>query len=489
METIPVGAFDAATGGRDVFLDIELRRGSLRRNLRSALREAIQDGRLGAGTRLPSTRRLASDLQVSRGVVADTYDQLAAEGYLAVAPRQAPLVVAVAPPTPLTAEPERPTWPVDFVATTPDVGMFPRRAWLRSMERAMRTAPDAAFDYGDHRGRPELRAALRDYLGRVRGVRTEPERIVITQGFTQALYILCRVLRAGGARTLTCETPSQPNPWATITAAGLEIEAVPVDDRGLRTDRLADATGDTVLVTPAHQFPTGSVMAPDRRADLVAWARRRGGLIVEDDYDAEFRYDRVAIGAIQGLDPGLVVHIGTTSKTLAPGLRLGWMSVPVDLVDEIKAEKAALDSGSPTLEQLAFANLLASGEYDRHVARARQEYRRRRDALVGAVAERFPGLALDGAAAGLHVLLRLPDDVDDVAIAAEGAEGGVRVEALSPMSLVGATDRGLVLGYSRLPAERMDRAVRRLADVIRSTGALATATGSVRPRPRSPTPG
>ena len=276
METVPIGAFDAATGARDVFLDIELQRGSLRRNLRMALREAIQQGRLAAGTRLPSSRRLASDLQVSRGVVADTYDQLAAEGYLAVAPRQAPLVVAVAAPTPLTIEAERRTWPIDFVATTPDVELFPRRAWLRAMERAMRAAPNAAFDYGDHRGRPELRLALREYLGRVRGVRTEPERIVVTQGFTQALFLLSRVLRAGGARTLTFETPSAQTPWATVASAGLSLEAAPVDDHGLRTDRLTRSAGDAVLVTPAHQFPTGSVMAADRRAALVSMGAGAG---------------------------------------------------------------------------------------------------------------------------------------------------------------------------------------------------------------------
>ena len=473
METFPIGAFDAATGARDVFLDIELQRGSLRRNLRMALREAIQQGRLAAGTRLPSSRRLASDLQVSRGVVADTYDQLAAEGYLAVAPRQAPLVVAVAAPTPLTIEAERRTWPIDFVATTPDVELFPRRAWLRATERAMRAAPNAAFDYGDHRGRPELRLALREYLGRVRGVRTEPERIVVTQGFTQALFLLSRVLRAGGARTLTFETPSAQTPWATVASAGLTLEAAPVDDRGLRTDRLTRSAGDAVLVTPAHQFPTGSVMAADRRAALVRWARERDRLIIEDDYDAEFRYDRVAIGAIQGLDPERVVHIGTTSKTLAPGIRLGWMSVPVDLVAEMKAEKSALDSGSPALEQLAFADILASGEYDRHVARARQVYRRRRDALVAAVGRHLPGLQLDGAAAGLHVLLRLPGSIDDVAVARAAAERGVRVEALSPMSLVGAPDRGLVLGYSRLSVEGMDPAVALLAEILRSAGAVS----------------
>jgi GntR family transcriptional regulator/MocR family aminotransferase len=472
MDVPPINLLDEATGGRDVFLDVEMRRGYLRRNLRSALREAIQQGRLVAGTRLPSSRRLAADLRVSRGVVADTYDQLAAEGYLAVTERRAPIVSAVAPPAPVLTAVERPTWPVDFVATTPDVELFPRRAWLRAMERAMRAAPNAAFDYGDHRGRHELRVALAEYLGRVRGVRIDPERIVVTQGFTQALDLLCRVLRDRGATTLTFETPSQPNPWTTVAAAGMRLEAVPVDDQGLLTDRLAGAAGDALLIGPAHQFPTGAVLAPARRAALVAWAARRDRLIIEDDYDAEFRYDRLAVGAVQGLDPERVVHIGTSSKTLAPGIRLGWMSVPADLIDEVKAAKSAVDAGSPVLEQLAMAELLASGDYDRHVARARQVYRRRRDALVAAVARRLPGLRLHGAAAGLHVLLRLPDRVDDIAVARSAAMRGVRIEALSPMSLVAAPERGLVLGYSRLAAERIDGAVDGLVEILRDAGAF-----------------
>jgi GntR family transcriptional regulator / MocR family aminotransferase len=472
MDAPRISDVDEATGGRDVFLDIDLRRGYLRRNLRSALREAIQQGRLVAGTRLPSSRRLAADLRVSRGVVADTYDQLAAEGYLALRERQAPIVSAVAPPAPALTARERPSWRVDFVATTPDVELFPRRAWLRSMERAMRAAPNTAFDYGDHRGRHELRVALAEYLGRVRGVRIDPERIVVTQGFTQALYLLSRVLRDRGATTLTFETPSQPNPWSTVAAAGLRLEAVPVDDQGLVTDRLAGAAGDAVLVGPAHQFPTGAVLAPARRAALVDWAARRDRLIIEDDYDAEFRYDRLAVGAVQGLDPERVVHIGTSSKTLAPGIRLGWMSLPAELIDEIRTAKSAADAGSPALEQLAMAELLASGDYDRHVARARQVYRRRRDALVAAISRRLPGLRLSGAAAGLHVLLRLPDGVDDIAVAGTAAARGVRIEALSPMSLVAAPERGLVLGYSRLPAEWIEGAVETLVEILREAGAL-----------------
>ncbi len=470
MQTLAMPLVEEATGGRDVFLELDLRRGQLRRNLRSAIREAIQDGRLATGTRLPSSRRLATDLQVSRGVVADTYDQLTAEGYLETQPRQAPVVAGVGAAPPLPEEPARPTWAVDFIATTPDVELFPRRAWIRATERALRNAPNEAFDYGDHRGRIELRRALSDYLGRVRGVRIEPERMAITQGFTQGLDLVSRVLLARGATTIAFETPSQRSGRATPEAVGLRVEDVPVDDDGLRTDALERLTAAAIVVTPAHQFPTGAVMAPERPADLVAWANREDRLIIEDDYDAEFRYDRNGIGAIQGLDPSRVIHIGTASKTLAPGIRLGWMSLPDELVDEVRLAKGASDSGSPALEQLALAELLGSGDYDRHVARARHVYRQRRDAMTDALARHLPGLAVQGAAAGLHVLLRLPDAVDDVAIEAAAAARGIGVSPLSPMSKAGASERGLMLGYGRLTVESIEAAVVALAAALADAG-------------------
>jgi GntR family transcriptional regulator/MocR family aminotransferase len=463
METLATPLIDEATGGRDVFLELDLRRGQLRRNLRGAIREAIQEGRLATGTRLPSSRRLATDLRVSRGVVADTYDQLTAEGYLDTQPRQAPLVAGVGAAPPLADEPARPTWDVDFIPTTPDVELFPRRAWIRATERALRNAPNEALDYSDHRGRIELRRALSAYLGRVRGVRIEAERMAITQGFTQALDLVSRVFLARGATTIAFESPSQRAGWATPEGAGLRVEGVPVDRDGVRTDALGALTAAAIVVTPAHQFPTGAVMAPERRADLVAWANRENRLIIEDDYDAEFRYDRNAIGAIQGLDPCRVVHVGTASKTLVPGIRLGWMSLPDELVDEIRLAKGAQDSGSPALDQLALAELIESGDYDRHVARARHVYRQRRDALIDALAGHLPGLAVHGAAAGLHVLLRLPADADDVAICAAAAERGIGVNPLSPMSLTGGVEPGLVLGYSRLTVERIEPAVAALA--------------------------
>jgi GntR family transcriptional regulator / MocR family aminotransferase len=445
---------------------------------RAALRGAIQDGRLAAGTRLPASRRLADDLQVSRGVVTDAYDQLAAEGYLEVVPRQAPIVAGVAPAPPAAAEPARPAWRFDFVATTPDVELFPRRAWLRACERALREATNDALDYGDHRGRIELRRALSGHLARVRGVRIAPERIVVTQGFTQALDLICRVLVGRGATSIAFESPSLADEWATVRASGLRVEPCPVDADGIRTYRLGELTGSAIVVTPAHQFPTGAVMAPARRMALVSWAAMNDRLIIEDDYDAEFRYDRNAIGALQGLDPGRVVHIGTASKTLAPGLRLGWMSLPAELVDEVRAAKAAADSGSPAIDQLALANLLESGEYDRHVARARHAYRRRRDRLVAALSRQLPGFAIEGAAAGLHVLLRLPPVVDDRAVRTAAAAAGIGVRALSEMSLTDDQQRGLVLGYGRIPLEGIDAAVSTLASVLRQVGAASQASSA-----------
>ena len=481
MAALAIPLLEEATGGRDVLLELDLRRGQLRRNLRCAIREAIQDGRLATGTRLPSSRRLATDLRVSRGVVADTYDQLTAEGYLETQPRQAPLVAGVGAAPPLPDEPARPTWDVDFIATTPDVELFPRRAWIRATERALREAPNEALDYGDHRGRIELRRALSGYLGRVRGVRIEPERMVITQGFTQGLDLVSRVLLGRGATTIAFEAPSQPNGWGTPEAVGLRMVGVPVDDDGVRTDALDGLDAAAIVVTPAHQFPTGAVMAPERRADLVAWANDADRLIVEDDYDAEFRYDRNAIGAIQGLDPCRVIHIGTASKTLAPGIRLGWMSLPDTLVDEIRAAKAAQDSGSPSIEQLALAQLIDSGDYDRHVARARHAYRQRRDALIAALARHLPGVPVHGAAAGLHVLLRLPDDMDDVAIQAAAAQRGIGVIPLSPMSRESDPKRGLVLGYSRLSVERIEAAVGALAACLSDAGLSAARPAGRRP--------
>lgn len=456
-----------------MLLDLDVRRGRQRRSLRESLRTAIQDGRLTAGTRLPASRTLAQDLGLSRGVVTDTYDQLALEGYLDIRPRSAPVVAAVRTPEACEPEPIPPTWRYDFIPTTPDIGLFPRTVWRRALEAALHDMPDAALDYGDHRGRIELRETLAAYLGRVRGVRVEPGRMVITQGFSQSLDLLCRTLAARGARTIAVENPSLETLWATITSWGLRIVGVPLDEHGPRLDALDALRPDAFVVAPAHQYPSGQVMSADRRTTLVAWARRRDALLIEDDYDAENRYDRLPIGAIQGLDPERVAHAGTVSKTLAPGLRLGWLSLPPNLVQPLVGFKHLADSGSPTIDQMALAHLIERGDYERQVAKARHEYRARRDRLVEALAVGLPGAEPLGAAAGVHVVLPLPDEIDDVAIAAAAAERGIMVRPLSPSYLPGAERgttplRGLLLGYARLTLGRIDEAVGELAEVVRA---------------------
>jgi GntR family transcriptional regulator/MocR family aminotransferase len=471
MNRATEGLPNESRGPWELLLEVELRRGRLRRSLTEALRTAIQSGRLPAGIVLPSSRRLAVDLGVSRGVVTDAYDQLVSEGYLDVKPRVPPVVAAVAAGPPPAAEPSAPKWRFDFSATTPDVGLFPRRVWIRAVERALRAAPDAALDYGDRRGRIELRVALSAYLARVRGVRVDPGRIVVTQGFTQALDLLCRVLAGRGATTVAMETPSHPEMWATVTQSGLRLVGCPVDSDGLRTDELSALEAGAAVVTPAHQFPTGVVMAPARRLALVDWAAAHEALVIEDDYDAEFRYDRKPVGAVQGLDPGRVAHVGTASKTLAPGVRLGWMSPPPDLVEEVRMRKVLADSGSPAVDQLALAGLLSTGEYERHVVRARHEYRHRRDRLVRALSTRLPRLEFRGAAAGMQLLLQLPDQVDDVAIADAAASHGIGVRALSPLHLTPSRERGLLLGYGRLSESRIEAAVGALSSVIAEAGA------------------
>jgi GntR family transcriptional regulator/MocR family aminotransferase len=455
---------DEARGERELLLDFAARRGRLRQELREALRSAIQAGRLPTGTVLPASRRLAADLGVSRGVVSDAYDQLACEGYLGVRPRSAPVVAAVAAVMPAAPERAAPRWRFDLTATTPDVALFPRRAWARAVQRAAAGASDAALDYGDYRGRPELRAALGSYLGRVRGVRIDPGRIVITQGFTQALDLICHVLTGSGRTAVAMESPSHPGLWATVRQSGLTLSGCPVDEHGLQAQALAALGADAVVTAPAHQFPTGAVMSPQRRLALITWAQACDGLVIEDDYDAEFRYDRTPIGAIQGLDPGRVAHVGSVSKTLAPGVRLGWISAPAKLVDPLVARKSAADSGSPAIDQLALADLLASGEYERHIAAARRAYRRRRDLLVGALAAKHPGLRVRGAAAGMQLLLPLADDADDVAIAEAAAAQGINISPLSPLHLEPGPERGLLAGFGRLPEHKIAAA----ADAIRS---------------------
>src|SRR3954447_20449812 len=312
----------------------------LRTQLEDAICAAITGGGAPPGTKLPASRSLAETLQVSRGVVSEAYAQIAAEGWIEIRRGAAPIVRAV-PAAGLGAIPNikgsdpfmfvsRPRF--DVTATAPDLSAFPRREWSAALRKVLAEMPDSALDYGDPRGDDTLRAELAAYLVRVRGVVASPENLVIASGYTQGLWLTCRALRARGARRVAVEDPSLDDSWATIRSTGLEVVGLPVDEHGIRLDGLA---ADAVLVTPAHQFPTGAVLAPERRRALLAW----GGIVIEDDYDSEYRYDRAPVGTLQRLAPDRVVHIGTASKTLAPALQLGWMLAPPELAEAVAAER------------------------------------------------------------------------------------------------------------------------------------------------------
>jgi GntR family transcriptional regulator / MocR family aminotransferase len=376
----------------ELLLPVRRGAGALRAQLERHLREAVRSGRLRAGSALPSTRTLAEQLGISRGVVVEAYDQLAAEGYLVARPDSATRVadaalVGAAPPRP--AAPSRPVR-YDFRPGVPALDSFPRSAWLTSLRKALKEAPHAALGYGDARGQPALRQALAAYMGRVRGVAANPDQVLVCSGFAQGTALVCRALGRRGARRVAMEDPSHPGQRAIVAASGLEPVPVAVDDHGIQVDRLEAVGADAVLVTPAHQFPTGTVLAAERRGALVEWAQRNQAVIVEDDYDAEYRYDREPIGAVQGLAPDRVVYAGSASKTLAPALRLGWLVLPAWLTDAVAEQKALDDLASPALDQLALADLLGRGEVDRHLRRNRARYRARRDALVAALGVHAP---------------------------------------------------------------------------------------------------
>jgi GntR family transcriptional regulator/MocR family aminotransferase len=443
---------------------------TLRAALERLLREAILEGALRAGVRLPSSRRLAAQLGVSRGVTSDAYGQLEAQGFLEVRPRRAPVVADVPRRRARPARPEDPAprpARFDMSPTTPDVALFPTRRWLAAVGQATRRAPLDALDYGDPRGEPLLRETLAEHVGRTRGVIAEPGQILVVQGTAQAIDLLLRLLIGRGARTVAIEDPSLNRQRERIEAVGLDPLGRPVDEEGIVVDGM-DA--DAVIVTPAHQFPTGAVLSGERRRALLGWARERRALVIEDDYDAEFRYDREPVRALQGLDPERVAYVGSVSKSLAPALRLGWLVVPPALAANATDSKRLLDSGSPALDQLALNRLIGSGDYDRHIRRARAVYRSRRDRLRAALAEQLPELRVEGIAAGMHVLVRLPDGLDDLRVAREAEREGVRLEPLSVHAHSPPQAGGLVLGYGRIHEEALRPAVEALARAIRRAG-------------------
>ncbi|MFJ4470429.1 PLP-dependent aminotransferase family protein [Streptomyces sp. NPDC089424] len=426
--------------------------GGRRAALIRALRDAVRSGRLVPGTRLPPYRSLAADLGVARNTVADAYAELVAEGWLTarqgsgtrVAERAEPLKggTRVARKAPTRAGGPR----HDLRQGTPDASAFPRAAWLASYRRALQQAPNEVFGPGDPAGRVELREALTEYLARARGVRTAPGRIVICSGFAHAL----RLLFGGGVLRgpLAIEAYGLAFHRELLTSTGVRTVPLPLDEDGARVDLLARERG--VLLTPAHQFPTGGPLHATRRAAVVDWARARGTVVLEDDYDGEFRYDRRPVGAVQGLDPERVILVGSVSKSLSPALRLGWMVLPQRYVDGVLAAKGEREAWASVLDQLGLADFITTGSYDRHVRRMRQRYRARRDRLVAALAEHAPHIEVTGVAAGLHAVLRLPPGTERSTVKA-AAWQGVALDGLDafrhPRTATSAGD-GLVVGYA-----------------------------------------
>jgi GntR family transcriptional regulator/MocR family aminotransferase len=465
-----------AISGVDLHLD--LRGSRVRASLEMALREAVSTGRLAAGTRLPSTRALASDLGLARNTVAEAYSQLVAEGWLTARVGSGTRVAArpgsVSGPAGVSAAPRddaaglaagQPPARFDLMPGSPDVSAFPRAAWLSAARRALAAAPSSALDYGDPRGQPGLRQALAGYLARARGLRTSPERIVICTGFTQAIAVLSQALCARGTRVIALERYGLPGVPAATAAAGLEPMLLDIDGEG--ADVRALGAAGSVLLTPAHQFPLGVALSAPRRAAVVAWAQSTGGWVIEDDYDGEFRYDRHPLGAVQGLAPEHVVYAGTASKTLAPGLRLAWLALPEALIEDVAAAKALADRQSSALDQLTLAELIRSGAYDRHIRHSRLAYRRRRDRVVLRLGD-IPGVRVSGIAAGLHALVELPPGSSEHDVVAAAAARGLALEGLEAYAAA-SHDRGpaLVLGYAKPPEHAFTGALARLIAVLK----------------------
>ena len=509
-------------GGAD-FLQLDpaqARPGSLTAWLAEAVRGAVSDGRLAPGDRLPATRVLADQLGCSRGVVVDAYRRLTDEGLLSgqrgggttVRAAWAPSSTSEARPAGAEAQPGRGPRPadagagpagasgrpappsglagamppdltgqdtprtdlIDLAPGLPDLSAFPRAAWARAERAALTALASSELGYGDPRGLPALREALAGWLARTRGLRAHPDDILVVNGVSQGLTLLARSLVSRGTNRIGFEDPGSYGAREHLRRWGLEPVPVPVDQDGLDVAALAGTGVDAVLVTPAHQFPTGVVLAPDRRRGLVAWARAApssgpdgvpGRLVIEDDYDAEHRYDRPPVPALRALAPDHVVHLGSVSKSLAPAIRIGWLLAPAPLQTELVEARYWTDLASPALPQLALAHFITSGGFERHLRQVRRRHRARRDALLAALAAHLPGSTAHGVAAGLHLLVTLPG-IDDVGVARLAGEDGVRVQPLSAHR-TGVGPPGLVIGYAANTPDRLHEAVRRIARAIK----------------------
>lgn len=452
-------------------LDHEARPGPFHIRLTGAIRDAIREGRIPVGSALPPTRQLAVDLGCSRWVVTEAYEQLVAEGYLEarigsgtrvrfhdVAPPAAPAADVVASGS----------WRFDLTPGLPDFHSFPRGPWSRALREALATMPNSDFDYQAPGGHRRLREVIDGYLRRVRGAAVDAADVTITSGILDGITLACRALVASGMRRIAIEDPVWQRVVEAVRRVGLEVVPVDVDADGMRAEALGDLDVDAVIVAPAHQFPTGAVLSPARRMVLLQWAREAGGLVLEDDYDAEFRYDRRPVGTLQGIDPAHTMLFGSLSKTLAPGVGLGWAITPPRWTEAVRSVETRL-TGPSVVEQLAFARFIESGDYDRHLRALRRRYRMLRDRFVTAVEAQLSECSVSGAAAGLHVLIGLPAGVSGEAVAEAAAADGIRLRSLREFRLqASAGGEGIVLGYGNVSEDAIEPLVGELAAIIKT---------------------
>jgi len=443
----------------------------LRAQLEDQFRRAIRSGRLAAGDRVPSSRALATALGVSRGLAQECYAQLLAEGYLVSRGGSATRVATAAirtEPARHAPPPAPPRLAADFASGVPDLALAPRQDWAWAIREACRTAPNTDFNYGDPQGSPRLREVLAGYLRRVRAADTTADQVIICSGMFQGLGLVLRALAGQGLTRVGFEDPGSPASMiATAAWAGVEAVSVPVDDQGVDVAALDATTAGAVVLTPAHQWPTGVVLAPERRHALIDWAARREAVIIEDDYDAEFRYDRDPVGALQGLAPDRVVALGTVSKSLAPALRLGWIASPPRLTENLTLAKQVADRGSPGLDQLALALLIETGRFDRHLRRVRAEYAARRHILIQALAKHAPQVPLTGLAAGFHAVAHLPQGTAEQDVIQAARSRSVGLYGMSTYRADHASHPPqLVLGFGNTSQRAIQGGIAVLGDIL-----------------------
>lgn len=466
--------------GVDLMLDIGSASGARGRRtaLAAAVRSAITDGRLVPGSALPPYRSLAADLQMARGTVAGVYQELIAEGWLVArvgsATRVADLTHVVSTPR---ARPDPPRVPAhDFCLGQPQPALFPRADWIRSTRRALEAAPHSAFGVGDPQGHLATRRALARYLGRVRGVRTDEHHIVLTTSVSQSLELLSRSVFGD---TVAVESHGLPFHREVIERGGTRVTPIAIDTGGLDVARLAQSPATSVVVTPSHQYPTGHALDPRRRTHLVDWARRCGGVIVEDDYDGELRYDREPVGAVQGLAPDDVIYLGSAGKSLSPAVRIGWIVAPDRLLADVVRAKGPREATASIIDQMVLADMIESGAYDRHVRRTRSHYRARRDAVTAAM--RAHGVEVSGVSAGLHAVLTVSPTVEAEALRL-AAERGFVIAGLDGFRHPDAAplpSGGIVVGFATPPDHRFQADIAALADLLATAADSDSITSTV----------